>query len=368
MKFGLFYEIPVARPWHERSEHEAYRNTIEQAVLADRLGFHSFWSVEHHFLEEFSHCSAPGVLYGAIAARTERIRIGHGVRLLPFPYNHPIRAAEAAAVLDLVCDGRLEFGTGRSATRMELEGFGIHPEETRSMWEEALRVIVGAWTQDVFSWSGRHFRLPPRRVIPKPYQHPHPPLWAAASTSESHEIAGRRGLGLLSFTIGVPPEELAERIGVYRKGLETAEPIGKFVNGRAATFTLVHCAETTQRAREEAAESFVWYARRGLRQIASLGQWQRELHKDLPTYRYTKELADVDYNQLTFDFLESSGACLVGDPDRCVEVARRYEAAGCDLLLCLVQPWKIPHAKVMKSIELLAKHVLPELDHRGRGD
>src|SRR3990172_468426 len=160
MQFGLFYEIPVARPWGERSEWEAYKQTLEAAVLADHLGFHSFWTVEHHFLEEFSHCSAPGVLYGAVAARTRNLRIGHGVRLLPFPYNHPIRAAEAAAVLDLISDGRLEFGTGRSATRTELEGFGIAPGDTRSMWEEALQVIVGAWTEDVFEWHGKHFQVP----------------------------------------------------------------------------------------------------------------------------------------------------------------------------------------------------------------
>src|SRR5215470_11777109 len=116
MKFAMFYEIPVAKPWGPRSEYDAYQHTIEQAVLGDRMGFHSFWTVEHHFLDEFSHCSAPGVLYGAVAARTKKMRIGHGVRLLPFPYNHPIRAAEAAAVIDLISEGRLEFGTGRSAT------------------------------------------------------------------------------------------------------------------------------------------------------------------------------------------------------------------------------------------------------------
>ena len=113
MKFALFYEIPVARPWTRESEHHAYKNTLEQAILADRLGYHSVWTVEHHFLEEFSHCSNPEVLYGAIASRTENIRIGYGVRLLPQPYNHPIRTAESVAVLDLLSDGRVEFGTGR---------------------------------------------------------------------------------------------------------------------------------------------------------------------------------------------------------------------------------------------------------------
>jgi alkanesulfonate monooxygenase SsuD/methylene tetrahydromethanopterin reductase-like flavin-dependent oxidoreductase (luciferase family) len=128
VKFALFYEIPVARPWDAESEHRAYKHTIEQAVLGDRVGFDAFWTVEHHFLEEYSHCSNPEVLYGAIASRTERIRLGYGVRLMPKPYNHPVRTAESVAVLDLVSDGRVDFGTGRSATRVELEGFGTRPE------------------------------------------------------------------------------------------------------------------------------------------------------------------------------------------------------------------------------------------------
>ena len=117
MKFALFYEIPVARPWTPGKEHQAYKDTLEQAILGDQMGFHAFWTVEHHFLEEYSHCSNPEVLYGAVAARTENIRIGYGVRLLPAPYNHPIRTAESVAVLDLISDGRVDFGTGRSSTR-----------------------------------------------------------------------------------------------------------------------------------------------------------------------------------------------------------------------------------------------------------
>ena len=132
MKLALFYEIPVARPWSRHSEHEAYKNVVEQAVLGEQAGFHSLWTVEHHFLEEFSHCSNPEILYGHIAAKTSKLRLGYGVRLLPRPYNHPVRTAESVAVLDLLSDGRVEFGTGRSATRAELEGFGIDPSQTRA--------------------------------------------------------------------------------------------------------------------------------------------------------------------------------------------------------------------------------------------
>jgi len=237
MKFALFYEIPVARPWTRDSEHRAYKETVEQAVLGEQAGFHSFWTVEHHFLEEFSHCSNPEVLYGNIAARTSKLRLGYGVRLLPKPYNHPVRTAESAAVLDLLSDGRVEFGTGRSATRAELEGFGIDPSATRSMWREALEMIVGCWTQEEFEFRGEHWSLPKRRVLPKPLQDPHPPIWGATTSLEGHREMGRRGIGLCSFSVGVPPESLKEKIDAYRAGLgECVDPIGAFKNSQAATF------------------------------------------------------------------------------------------------------------------------------------
>ena len=127
MKFALFYEIPVPKPWAPDDEYDAYQHTIEQAVAGEKAGFHAFWTVEHHFLDEYSHCSNPEVLYGAIAARTERIRLGYGVRLMPKPYNHPVRTAESVAVLDLISGGRVDFGTGRSV--------GVTcPSHVRSWW------------------------------------------------------------------------------------------------------------------------------------------------------------------------------------------------------------------------------------------
>jgi len=362
MKFALFYEIPVARPWTERKEYQAYKDTIEQIVSADALGFHSVWTVEHHFTDEYSHCSNPEVLYGHIAARTRNLRIGYGVRLLPRPYNHPVRTAESVAVLDLLSDGRVEFGTGRSATRLELEGFGIDPKETRPMWREALGHIVDCWTKDEVELQGKYWSLPKRRVLPKPLQQPHPPIWGATTSLEGHTEIGRLGIGLCSFSVGLPPESFKEKVDAYRAGLaECKQPVGKFLNGQAATFTMVHCAETAAAARADAAESFEWYARRGTEAVASVSKWMREIGRASGTYAYGDALADLDTSFLTFDYLESSGACVVGTPEQCVATAKRYEAAGCDLLLCLVQPYKIPHQKVMRSIELLGKHVIPAL-------
>src|SRR4051812_27508097 len=127
-------------------ESRRFLEIFDQIKLAEEVGFTTLFSVEHHFLESFSHASAPEVLLTWAAANTTKMRIGHGVRLLPYPYNHPIRAAEQAATLDLLSQGRLEFGTGRSATLPELGGFGIDPADTRGMWEESLELIIKAWT------------------------------------------------------------------------------------------------------------------------------------------------------------------------------------------------------------------------------
>ena len=366
MKFAMFYEIPVARPWNPDSEYQAYQDTIEQVKLGDKMGFHSFWTVEHHFLEEYSHCSNPEVLYGHIAAVTENIRIGYGVRLLPQPYNHPVRTAESVAVLDLISNGRVEFGTGRSSTRAELEGFGINPNDTREMWDEALQHIVGSWTNDEHEFDGKYWSMPKRRVLPKPRQDPHPPIWGATSSVPGHYEIGKRGIGLCSFTVGQPPEMLAERIETYKKGqADCTDPVGATRNDQVATFTMVHCNDSNEKARSVSEESFVWYPKFGGQLIASVSDYLADLSIDDPgSYQYTTETAKMRdeglMGHLDMDYIWDSGAAVVGDPDRCIEVCKRYEAVGCELLFCLFNPYNIPHEETMKSIELMGKHVLPE--------
>jgi alkanesulfonate monooxygenase SsuD/methylene tetrahydromethanopterin reductase-like flavin-dependent oxidoreductase (luciferase family) len=366
MKFALFYEIPVDEPRAPGAEHRAYKNTLEQAILGDRMGFHAIWTVEHHFLERYSHCANPEILYGAIAARTERIRIGYGVRLMPKPYNHPLRTAESVATLDLLSDGRVDFGTGRSATRAELEGFGIDPAETREMWLEAIGHVVGAWTEPEYGMQGKHWQSPPRPVIPKPLQAPHPPIWGATSSESSHRIVGELGMGLCSFTVGLPPETLSDRIAIYRKGIASCkQPIGRFVNDQAATFTMVNCAPTNEESFAVSKESFEWYPKYSGRLIASVAAMQEERQAELGNYDYTGDVLATDrqglLDQLSFDYLKDSGSAICGDPDRVIEACKRYRATGCDMLLCLVNPLKIPHEKVMQTIELMGRYVIPEL-------
>ena len=358
MDFGLFYEIMIPKPWGPRTEYEAFQQVIAQVIQAEASGFSHFWTVEHHFLTEMSHCSAPEVLYGAISQRTKKIRIGHGVRLLPFPYNHPVRAAEMAATLDLLCDGRLEFGTGRSASLREIEGFGIDITQTRPMWEEALEVVVGAWTNETFSWDGKYFKVPPRTVVPKPLQKPHPPIWCAASGPESHEIAGRKGLGVLSLTLLIELEEVARRIAMYKAAVKEAKPVGKFINNQAAAYTLVYCAETDEQARREAAKSMEWYIDYSS-QIAS--EFARKIAPggDAGGYDYYKQTGNLSTKKLTFDYLSGEDLVICGSPDTCVRKIKRYQAMGIEQLLCICQLYSIPHQQVMNSIKLFGEQVIP---------
>jgi alkanesulfonate monooxygenase SsuD/methylene tetrahydromethanopterin reductase-like flavin-dependent oxidoreductase (luciferase family) len=275
-----------------------------------------------------------------------------------------VRSAESAAVLDLISNGRVDFGTGRSSTRLEIEGFGIDPHQTREMWQEAIGHVVGCWTNDEYEFAGKHWSMPRRRVLPKPMQKPHPPLWGATSSEDGHREVGKLGLGVCSFAVGVPPEEVKKKIDVYREAVASCTtPIGKYVNNQAATFTMTLCADDRDEAIATAAESFEWYPKTGARLIGDLAAWMQDTGQELGNYGYAGEMhkhdADGMLDYLTMDYLVSTNACVVGTPEDCIEMCRKYEEAGIDLLLCLVNPYKIPHEAVMRTIELMGTKVIP---------
>jgi alkanesulfonate monooxygenase SsuD/methylene tetrahydromethanopterin reductase-like flavin-dependent oxidoreductase (luciferase family) len=224
VRFALFYEIPVPEPWDPDVEHRAYKNVIEQAVAGEKFGWDAIWTWSTTSCRVLPLLQPRDPLRGD-RRPDERIRLGYGVRLMPQPYNHPVRTAESVAVLDLISDGRVDFGTGRSATRPELEGFGVDPSQTRAMWQEAIGHVVGIWTNDEYEFSGRFWQMPKRRrVLPKPLQKPHPPIWGATTSEDGHRQVGELGLGLCSFAVGVSPEEVKTKVDIYR-GRGRAAPI-----------------------------------------------------------------------------------------------------------------------------------------------
>ena len=197
MKFGIFYEHQLPRPWTERSEYELLQNSLVQIELADKLGYDYAWEVEHHFLEEYSHSSAPEVFLAAASQRTKQIRLAHGI--IQLTTNHPARVAERVSTLDLLSHGRVEMGIGEGASTTELHPFDRRFRDKRAVWEDAVKALMPMFTSEACEYHGEYFDFPLRNVLPKPYQKPHPPLWVACSQLDTIEMAGRRGMGALGF-------------------------------------------------------------------------------------------------------------------------------------------------------------------------
>jgi alkanesulfonate monooxygenase SsuD/methylene tetrahydromethanopterin reductase-like flavin-dependent oxidoreductase (luciferase family) len=260
MQFGIFYEHQLPRPWREGSELRLVQEALDQVELADRLGLDYAWEVEHHFLEEYSHSSAPEVFLAAASQRTRRIRLGHGIVLMPPAYNHPARVAERIAMLDLVSNGRVEFGTGESASRMELEGFGIDPTQKRAMWQEAVGQVALMLSQSPYpGHRGPHFTMPPRDVLPKPVQKPHPPMWLACSSRPMIHLAAQLGLGALTFAF----VDVAEAKHWVRDYYETFKrdctPIAQTVNPNIAMVTGFSCHRDRAEAERRGLEGFQFF-------------------------------------------------------------------------------------------------------------
>src|SRR5258708_6546396 len=221
MRFGIFYEHQLPRPWEPDSEHRLLQDALEQIELADKSGIDYVWEVEHHFLEEYSHSSAPEVFLAAASQRTSRIRLGHGIVQAPALVNHPARIAERIATLDLISNGRVEFGTGEASSASELGGFGVPRDAKRAMWEESLDAVTRMLVEEPFAgYDGTYLRMPPRNVVPKPMQRPHPPLWVASSRREPIPMPGRSGIAPLSFSFA-EPEQAARWVSEYYRLIES---------------------------------------------------------------------------------------------------------------------------------------------------
>jgi alkanesulfonate monooxygenase SsuD/methylene tetrahydromethanopterin reductase-like flavin-dependent oxidoreductase (luciferase family) len=374
LKLSLMHELQKQRPWLSEDNREVYPETIEQIELADQLGYHAAWIVEHHFLPEFSHSPRPEIFLGHLAARTKRIRLGHGVVVLPT--QHPVRVAEGIATLDILSGGRIEFGTGRGLSPLEMRSFGVDPANTREMWEESLGMMKDIWKSEVFEHDGKYWKFPARPVLPKPVQNPHPPMWMAGTQPDSFRIAGEHGIGMIALNAG-RPERLQKAIGTYRDAVANAKPIGDFVNNKVATMVMVHCGDDEGEAMEMGAAAAKWYLGLGRRYSRDFsgsdeGAWGSYNPEDVPeSYRWYAEMAkkgsDLKSTLATMSTEEMNEMTVVvaGSPAHCLEQLKAYEAVGVDEILCLMQMGTIPHEKIMRSIELIGTEVLPHFENSG---
>jgi alkanesulfonate monooxygenase SsuD/methylene tetrahydromethanopterin reductase-like flavin-dependent oxidoreductase (luciferase family) len=375
MEFGIFYEHQFPRPWAEGGERQLIADALDQIELADRLGIQYVWEVEHHFLEEYSHSSAPEVFLGAVSQRTRQIRLGHGIIQTAPAYNHPARTAERIAMLDLVSGGRVEFGSGESSSEAELRGFGLDPATKRAAWLEGLQVALRCMTESPFTGvAGTFVTMPPRNVVPKPVQKPHPPLWLACSRRDTILLAAEKGMGALSFAF-IEPEDAARWVADYEATItDRCVPVGLAVNPRLACVTPMMCArdESDAIARGLEGANFFGYSLAhfyvfGDHVPGSTDVWE-EFQERRDHMGYSPEAAIAERAEIlgaraaAGDTTGLRGA--VGTPDQLRQFFRRYEAAGVDQIILVLQAGKNRHDHIMESIDLFGREVFPEFAER----
>ena len=361
MKFGVFYEHQYPRPWTENGEATLLHEALDQVELADKLGIDYAWEVEHHFLEEYSHSSAPEVFLGAASQRTSQIRLGHGITLMPPGYNAPARIAERISTLDLLSNGRVEFGTGESASRTELEGYNVDPTSKRAQWEEAVEQVTNMMAMDPYpGYNGEFFSMPTRNVVPKPLQKPHPPLWVACSSRETIKMAARHGIGALTFSF-VDADEAKPWVDDYYDTFKNeCIPIGHAVNPNIAFVMGFSLHQDEQVAIERGIDGlrFFQYALghyyvQGKHQPGRTNIWDNYMD-----VRSGIVAPDLTGGGEKGNITASRGA--IGTPDQVRSNLRAFADLGVDQSIFIQQGGKNKHSDICDSLNLFAKEVMPE--------
>ena len=363
MRFGIFYELQLPKPWDEGSEQRLFNEALDQVVLADRLGIDYAWAVEHHFLDEYSHCSSPEIFLAAAAARTKNIRLGHGIRQVIPNYNHPARTAEGIATLDLVSNGRVDFGIGEGATRLELHAFNIQAKEKRAMSLEAAEQIANMMTMTPYpGYQGESFSMPCRNVLPKPVQKPHPPMWMACTNRDTIKVAASHGVGALAFAF-VDPEEAKTWSQTYYDIIRSEEcvPIGHCVNANLAMVSSFSLHEDRAEAIRRGQEGFEFFSFALQTLVATDNVPGRSQLWD----RFQSQRGDKTEQMI--DALENPAgngperAPGIGTPDDFIKHAKEFQESGVDQIVLMQQAGKNPHQEICESLELFGKSVFPEL-------
>ncbi len=357
MKFGIFYELQIPRPWEAHTEWKLYHNALDQLELADKLGYDYAWEVEHHFLEEYSHSPAPEVFLGAASQRTKNIRLAHGI--IQLTTNSPARVAERVSTLDLLSNGRVEFGMGESASATELEPFGVDFDDKREIWEEAVKCVIPMFSGKPVSFEGKHFNFPERLVVPTPLQKPHPPLWVACSQLPTIEMAGRRGMGALGFQFVSADAAQAWVHAYYNSITKRLDKLADYqINPNIALVSYFMCAETDEEARRRA-EGLTFF------------QFALKFYGASPDRRRppagTVNLWDefTAWKNANPEIVERAlRGGLVGSPDTIRAKLRKFETSNVDQIILLNQAGKNTHEHICESLELFAKEVMPEFHAR----
>ena len=314
-----------------------FQQILDQVQLAEELGFECFWFTEHHFVLYGGPVPNPAVIMAAAAARTSRIHVGSAISILPL--HHPVQLAEDYAMVDVASGGRLEFGIGLGNAPRDLEVYGVPRDERRERFEEALEIIKLAWTSERFSHQGRFWQIPEISLLPRPMQRPHPPLWAAATSVEAMQWAGRQGFNVMTVAHPFPPERVRGAVPAWRQALAEAGLNG--TERHCKIHLRVWVDESAERAREVAEAAIQRYDTRQFE--AGIGR-----------------LAQGPPPNYDWEGMLGQGRNVYGNPDqciRCIENTRRnYEF---DIFSATFNFGGVPHEEIKRAMRLFAKEVMP---------
>ena len=353
LKFGLMTQLQMPQPWGKNAELHAYQNMIDQAVAGEQNGFDHFWLTEMHFFKEIGHSPCPDMMLAALSQKTNRIRLGFAVMLLTL--HNPFMIAERIATLDVLSNGRVDFGMGRGSTPYMVEAFGVTPDVSRTIADEAIEATMMMFENEEFpGYKGTHFDLPPRHVLPKLIQRPHPPLWVAASNLATYEHAARQGLGV----IGVTRNSVAETrhaIESYRRIIRNGDRskwIGKQANEHVGAFALTCCHEDDRTGRDLACAASRWYN----------GDNDAELNRVRFATAGGKDAVVAKFRARSNDQLIEDGMAIGGNPDSICRQVEKWADAGVDQMIFVVQAGRLTHEQAMRSIELIGSKVIPRFE------
>ena len=358
MEFGIFvqgYVPQFRRDQDPDAEHHVLLDDVRVIEAADRAGFKYALIPEHHFLDEYSHMSANDVVTGYLARGTERIHIVSAI-FNPLPQvNHPVKVAERVAMLDHLTNGRFEFGTGRGAGSHEILGFLPDMEDlshTREIWEDVIAEFPKMWLQDTYEgYEGKYWSLPPRKILPKPWKKPHPPMWYAAGNPSSYEMAAHKGLGVLGFSVG-DLNDMAKVVDVYKQAIPNAEPIGAYVNDNICVTSAAFVKPDHGLAVQSAVDARLSYL-----QSQVFRYHDTFPHPEMVPY-WPEQIPE--YDAPTIEAMAGIGAVICGDPDEALEQCRRWESSGADQLIFGTGCATVEDT--LEMIELMGTHIIPKID------
>ncbi len=360
MEFAVFLNgyIPGPAAHDSESQHTSFMREAKYAIKADAHNWKYAWFGEHHGLVEYSHLSAPEVMIGYVAAKTERIHLGSAITSFPTAKEHPVRFAERAAVLDHMTDNRFEFGTGRGAGSHELKTFNVmDPSVTKAMWDEVIREIPRMWEQLDYSFEGEFFTVPtPHNILPKPYGKGHPPLWVACGNPPTFAKAAKHGIGAIAFNFE-PIHNLKGRVEAYKEAAENVtDQIGQYQNNNVMMTNAVICLEDREEARAMAKRNL-----RGYR-VTMVNLYHDSMPQSPDAVVWPNPTNRFELDDETLDFAIKGGYMLCGNPEEVCEQVQAYEAVGCDQVAFGTPDEGYTHDQTLEMIEMFGKHVIPEFD------